>query len=201
MFSSWFNHTIKATIAARIWQVQEYDDARILACSREHLPTNQSKWVKCLAPSTWKSTTPPRLSASIGLNYGHYNIFFLTQAQVQPSQLNPFIYPKILKVVSKIGWNKSKSIYSFTSDQTSKGRSFQLASCQPLLSAQRTKLKWWPTLINVFWVQHEEGEYITFLHRELLSKSEDTGVETANEGRFSSHSEWVDGVDHFELTH
>jgi hypothetical protein len=43
MFSSWFDHTIKATIAARIWQVQEYDDARILACSCEHLLTNQSK--------------------------------------------------------------------------------------------------------------------------------------------------------------
>jgi hypothetical protein len=47
MFSSWFDHTIKATIAARIWQVQEYDDARILACSCEHLLTNQSKQVPC----------------------------------------------------------------------------------------------------------------------------------------------------------
>jgi hypothetical protein len=36
MFSSWFDHTIKATLVARIWQVQEYDDARVffLASSR-----------------------------------------------------------------------------------------------------------------------------------------------------------------------
>jgi hypothetical protein len=36
MFSSWFDHTIKATLVARIWQVQEYDDASMLAFSREH---------------------------------------------------------------------------------------------------------------------------------------------------------------------
>jgi hypothetical protein len=37
MFSSWFDHAIYSHIVAKIWQVQEYDDARILACSREHL--------------------------------------------------------------------------------------------------------------------------------------------------------------------
>jgi hypothetical protein len=45
MFSSWFNHTIKATIAARIWQVQEYDDAsKSLLVLVSTLPTNQGKW-------------------------------------------------------------------------------------------------------------------------------------------------------------
>jgi hypothetical protein len=45
MFSSWFNHTIKATTAARIWQVQEYDDARneSLLVLVSTFPTNQSK--------------------------------------------------------------------------------------------------------------------------------------------------------------
>jgi len=30
LFSSWFDHAIKATSVARIWQVQEYDDASSL---------------------------------------------------------------------------------------------------------------------------------------------------------------------------
>jgi hypothetical protein len=48
MFSSWFNHAVKATLAARIWQVQEYDDARILCLFSWALTTNQSKQVSAL---------------------------------------------------------------------------------------------------------------------------------------------------------
>jgi|ERR1700735_3056929 len=57
--------------------------------------------------------------------------------------------------------------------------------------------QWWPTLINVFWVQHDKGEYKAFCIGGVLSTTEDTRVETANEGRFSSWicSEQVDGVD------
>jgi len=45
--------------------------------------------------------------------------------------------------------------------QTSKGRSFQLASCRPPLSAQRTR-KGGPQLVNVFWVQHNKGDCEAF---------------------------------------
>jgi|SRR5271169_255771 len=56
--------------------------------------------------------------------------------------------------------------------------------------------QWRPTLIDVFWVQHDKGEYKAFCTGGVLSQSEDTRVETANEGSFSSQicSEWVDGV-------
>jgi hypothetical protein len=30
--------------------------------------------------------------------------------------------------------------------------------------------QWWPTLINVFWVQHDEGEYKAFCIGGVLSK-------------------------------
>jgi hypothetical protein len=56
--------------------------------------------------------------------------------------------------------------------------------------------QWWPTLINVFWVQHEtRGNIKRSALGEYSLIGEDTRVETANEGRFSSNvsSEQVDG--------
>jgi hypothetical protein len=68
MFSSWFDHTIKATLVASIWQVQEYDDARMLAFSREHYQPKVS--VPC-SVNLKVSNAITKLSASIGLNCGH----------------------------------------------------------------------------------------------------------------------------------
>jgi hypothetical protein len=119
--------------------------------------------VKCLAPSTWKSITPPILSASYGWITDTIKLKLSFLRVTKSIECIPFILSK--GVVSKIGWN-NQSIYSFTEQhgliRHPKEGHFQLASCQPLLSAQRTKLKWWPTLVNVFWVQHDKGEYITF---------------------------------------
>ncbi len=74
--------------------------------------------------------------------------------------------------------------------QTSKGRSFQLASCQPPLSAQRT-CEGGPHLPMSFWVQHSKGEYESVLHWGS-TLDEDTRVETANVNCFSSTTQ-VDG--------
>ena len=78
----------------------------------------------------------------------------------------------------------SKNKARLKQDQTSKGRSFQLASCRPPLSAQRNRNRR-PTLANVFWVRHSKGEFEAFCIGGVLLK-EDTRVETANEYGFSS---------------
>jgi hypothetical protein len=86
-------------------------------------------------------------------------------------------------------------LHSFMHDQTSK--EVQLASCQPLLSAQRTKSMVAHAnqcLLGSTW---QGGIYNVLPWGVLSLKSEDTRVETANEGRFSSQNvmqwKWVDG--------
>jgi len=54
MFSSWFDHTNQGYLVAGIWQVQEYDDARMLAFSCEHKLTK----VNALLRQPEKSITP-----------------------------------------------------------------------------------------------------------------------------------------------
>lgn len=86
-------------------------------------------------------------------------------------------------------------LHSFMHDQTSK--EVQLASCQPLLSAQRTKSMVAHAnqcLLGSTW---QGGIYNVLPWGVLSLESEDTRVETANEGRFSSQNvmqwKWVDG--------
>jgi len=56
--------------------------------------------------------------------------------------------------------------------------------------------QWWPTLINVFWVQHSKGECKTFRTGGVLSNWRTLEWKLRMKGRFSSHicSERVDGV-------
>jgi hypothetical protein len=97
--------------------------------------------VKVLAPSTWNASTPLKPSASLGWSYGHW-WYFSSLFQQSQSQ-KKFYSLKMLRVSKFSEWNK----YNWTPstpvhwhDQTSKGRSFLLTSCQPPLPAQRTKL-------------------------------------------------------------
>jgi len=81
-----------------------------------------------------------KLSASIGLNCGHWGFFKLklNQSHCLNATENVIHLEKCYHSQSKL--NRNDFIYSFTEhDQTSKGRSFQLASRLPPLSAQRTK--------------------------------------------------------------
>jgi hypothetical protein len=87
--------------------------------------------------------------------------------------------------------------------QTSKGRSFQLASCQTpaFRSALPHQMNGWVAHTNPtsFGFKREtKGEYKAFRIGGVLPKEKDTRVETANEGRFSSQicSERVDGVNY-----
>jgi hypothetical protein len=96
-------------------------------------------------------------------------------------------------------------LYSFTltwSDIQRKVVSTRIVSTSAFRSAHQVS-EWWPTLIYVFWVQRDKGEYKAFCIGGVLSKTEDTRVETANEGKFSSQtcSEQVDGVNYIKPTH
>jgi hypothetical protein len=75
LFSSWFDHTIKATLVARIWQVQEYDDARnalLLLVSTSKVPCSVNLKV---------NNATKKLSASVGLISGHYQTLSFCQIQ------------------------------------------------------------------------------------------------------------------------
>ena len=85
-------------------------------------------------------------------------------------------------------WTHDGFIYSFTL-QTSKGRSFQLASCQT--PAFRSAHARWPTLINVFFLGSKTRNKRGNIKRSALGECFllTPRVETANEGRFSSQNE------------
>ena len=63
--------------------------------------------------------------------------------------------------------NRIHLLHSFMHDSDIQGSSTRIVStpCFPLSAPSQ----WWPTLINVFWVQHDKGEYITFCHGGVLS--------------------------------
>jgi len=187
LFSSWFDHTIKATSAARIWQVQEYDDARgclLLLVSTSKVPCSVNLKV---------INATKRLSASIGLNSGHYILNLLSRNQ--PTYLN-------IKSVSQGATpNEMDPSNSFTL-QTSKGRSFQLASCQtPAFRSAHLPNEWVVAHAKSTSFLGSNMKQRGSIKRSALgecSLKKDTRVETANEGRFSSQvcSERVDGVNY-----
>ena len=99
--------------------------------------------VKCLAPSTWKSVTPLELSASNRVEFRtlgkNFQVNLASEGRLR--QLNFIHLKKICYIVSKMlnEMTHTLQLLIHWHDQTSKGRSFQLASCLPPLSAQRTK--------------------------------------------------------------
>jgi hypothetical protein len=115
-----------------------------------------------------------------GTNKLYYTTLFYTIGRLQP------IVSSILK-----------------EDQTSKGRSIQLALCQPPPCNQRTKTNGGPHSSNVFWGSTSlRGNMIVWYWRSA-SSMKDTRVETANEGVCiiipSQQNKWSNRLHHWSV--
>ena len=196
LFSSWFDHTIKATLVARNNGRYRNMTMQGIACSFSWALVSK----KCLAPSTWRSITP--------LKTKRFN-------RVELRTL-PFIYKSYptfknqsILFICRLGqsiiamkWMMDPSTHSHF--RHPKEGQFQLALCQtPAFRSAHppNEMNGWPTLNPTsFGFKHEtKGEYKSVPHwGSALYMERDTRVETANEGRFSSQvcSERVDGVNY-----